>query len=105
MYEAGATAALEIALSDTTTEQARPEASPSFRKQARRPAANDGNARPGLTEAIVDALAEVTCARSKDLAAQLGMDIAEVRNELLDLEKLGIVYRTGQTRGTRWWLG
>ena len=35
----------------------------------------------------------------------LDVPVLVVRQELLDLEKLGIVYRTGQTRGTRWWLG
>ena len=59
-----------------------------------------------LTEAIVDHLAEIdTGAKSKDLAGILGLTLQEVRAELLELEKLGIVYRTGQTRGTRWWLG
>ena len=45
------------------------------------------------------------CAKSKELADRVKADILEVRQELLELEKLGIVYRTGQTRGTRWWLG
>jgi hypothetical protein len=58
-----------------------------------------------LTERLVDTLASQDCASSKDLAALLDAPMLAVRQELLDLEKLGIVYRTGQTRGTRWWLG
>ena len=44
-------------------------------------------------------------AKSADLAARLGMPRAEILSELIELETLGIVYRTGKTRGTRWWLG
>ncbi len=54
---------------------------------------------------MVDALAEAQCAKSKELAERIGANALDVRRELLELEKLGIVYRTGQTRGTRWWLG
>ena len=39
------------------------------------------------------------------LADAVKANILDVRQELLELEKLGIVYRSGQTRGTRWWLG
>lgn len=60
---------------------------------------------PDLTEALVDHLAQVECAKSKELADALGTTIPVVRAELIELEKLGVVYRTGQTRGTRWWLG
>lgn len=58
-----------------------------------------------LTERLVDELARVESAKSKELARSLGAEMLDVRNELLELEKMGIVYRTGQTRGTRWWLG
>jgi predicted ArsR family transcriptional regulator len=58
-----------------------------------------------LTEQVVDLLATMESAKSRELADQLGLTNIQVRNELLDLEKLGIVYRTGRTRGTRWWLG
>ncbi len=60
---------------------------------------------PDLTEALVDQLAQLECAKSKELADALGTTIPVVRTELIELEKLGVVYRTGQTRGTRWWLG
>lgn len=60
---------------------------------------------PDLTEAVVNLLAELESATPKDMADHLNVDLAEVRSELLELEKLGLVYRTGRTRGTRWWLG
>jgi len=58
-----------------------------------------------FTERLLDTLAERESMKSKKLAFALGVPVLDVRNELLELEKLGIVYRTGQTRGTRWWLG
>lgn len=60
---------------------------------------------PGITELLVDLLATLESAKSKELAMRLEVPMVDVRSELLELEKLGIVYRTGQTRGTRWWLG
>ncbi len=58
-----------------------------------------------LTERVVNTLAELGSAKSKDIADKIGVDMLLVREELISLEVLGIVYRTGQTRGTRWWLG
>ncbi len=58
-----------------------------------------------LTERLVDVLAENEPASSRDLAKQLSVSNLSARSELIVLEKLGIVYRTGRTRGTRWWLG
>lgn len=106
LYAAGAEIALEMALTESSNEETTEQQQSAFRQQVQRPkAAGETGGRPGLTEAVVDALAEVECAKSKELAAKLNVDIAEVRAELIELEKLGIVYRTGQTRGTRWWLG
>ena len=42
---------------------------------------------------------------STDLAVALGADKDAVRDALMALERLGRVYRTGQTRGTRWYPG
>lgn len=64
-----------------------------------------GGTSRNLTEKLVDILARQESASSKSLADQLDVALIDVRNELLELEKLGLVYRTGQTRGTRWWLG
>lgn len=58
-----------------------------------------------ITERIVDALAENEGSKSSDLARILRMDPVAIRIELIELEKLGIVYRRGRTRGTRWYLG
>ena len=75
-----------------------------------RPGANgdesaDAPSGTSMTEALVDALATVPYAKSQELADRIGASVLDVRQELIDLEKLGIVYRMGQTRGTRWWLG
>ena len=53
----------------------------------------------------MDLLAELESAKSKTLSERLDAPMLQIRQELLELEKLGIVYRTGQTRGTTWWLG
>ena len=58
-----------------------------------------------FSDRIVHVLAEHGALRSKDLAERLNIPLFDVRQELIELEMLGIVYRTGQTRGTRWWLG
>lgn len=105
LYEAGAEAALSLALADAVVDEAAADRAKVFRRSVQRPAQTSSGGNTHLTEAIVDALAEVECARSKDLAKRVGASVVDVREELLDLEKLGIVYRTGQTRGTRWWLG
>lgn len=61
---------------------------------------------PDLTERLVNHLAELQGgAKTRDLAASLVVPVLDIRHELVDLERLGIVYRTGRTRGTRWWLG
>lgn len=99
LYESGGSAALEIALQDR----------PSRRRGRPRPSAPqpDQELKPTgpLTERVVNLLANRECARSRELAKELDVTPQEVRAELLELEKQGIVYRTGQTRGTRWWLG
>lgn len=107
LYEAGSQAAMALALADPTPADENAQArTRRFRRSVQRPVASGGGGGDTrFTEALVDALAEVECARSKDLARRVGASVAEIRQELIDLEKLGIVYRTGQTRGTRWWLG
>jgi len=67
--------------------------------------ANEPDTEKSLTEILVDELAQVQCAKSRDLARRLNLPMAAVRNELLELEEMGVVVRTGKTRGTRWWLG
>jgi len=59
-----------------------------------------------LIERLVDHLAGFDeGAKSRELANKLDCDVTTVREHLVELERFGIVYRTGQTRGTRWWLG
>jgi len=107
LYVAGAKAAINLALSEDDNVSRDDERVRKFRRSVQRPkqtnASRSGNS--DLTVALVDALAETQCAKSKDLAISVKANVLEVRQELLELEKLGIVYRTGQTRGTRWWLG
>lgn len=98
LYEAGGEAALELALAE------RP---PTRRRRPPAPPVGSGPLKPAgeLTEQIVNLLATQECARSRELAKSLNATPQEIRAELLELEKQGVVYRTGQTRGTRWWLG
>lgn len=126
LYEAGGRSALEIALRELDEQQPRrrrrdrlavpvPLHEPKKENLAMAPtdeaaAQNEQSAgapAPGstLTERLVDLLARVESAKSKEIADALKTDMVEVRQELLELERLGVVYRTGQTRGTRWWLG
>lgn len=56
-------------------------------------------------EVLVNTLAEDAPVKSRDLAEKLDVEYEKVRATLIELERLGVVYRTGQTRGTRWWLG
>ncbi|TNE84210.1 MAG: hypothetical protein EP330_30280 [Deltaproteobacteria bacterium] len=107
LYEAGGAAALEIALEDRPRKKRRrggkrSEADPVETAAAAAPVLSDAGP---LTERVVNLLANRECARSRELAKELDVSPQEIRAELLELEKQGIVYRTGQTRGTRWWLG
>jgi hypothetical protein len=109
LYEAGGRAALAMATADADVpptmepvevieqEPAEPEPEPAIRRKRRED--------EPLTEELVNLLSAVECARSQELADHLGASVLEVRHELIELERLGIVYRTGNTRGTRWWLG
>ena len=58
-----------------------------------------------LEESLVDTLADNEPSGSNDLAKRLELPVLLIRNELVKLERHGIVYRTGHTRGTLWWLG
>jgi uncharacterized Zn finger protein len=99
LYEAGAAAAMAIAHTDLVPAPEDAAAAPRPTRNKKR------DPDEPITEELVNALSAVECARSQDLAEQIGATVADVRQELIELEKLGIVYRTGQTRGTRWWLG
>jgi hypothetical protein len=116
LYVAGARAAHALALRDAappTTRRPRPHAAAVVTPlTTRRPEptemaefADDPSTESTLTELLVDLLAKRESAKSKEIASALDVPMVDVRSELLQLEKLGIVYRTGQTRGTRWWLG
>ncbi len=123
LYEAGSTVALEIAVRDRAdaheirrvplSASSLPAAS-GRRHQSLPPSAEDSMAKiaerlttppADLTERVVNVLAELGSAKSKQIADRIDQEPLEVRAELIELERLGIVYRTGQTRGTRWWLG
>src|SRR5688500_6016876 len=62
--------------------------------EARRTAPKPVLAAPSgeLTARIADELAGRSGARSVDVAEKLGMDAIDVRDELIEMEKLGIVY-------------
>jgi hypothetical protein len=128
LYDAGAEAALELALAELSSpseprkRRARapgstaPEAlvveqepAPPAPAPVREPTAaaeDDDEAPAELSERLVDLIASADeGVKARDLALQLGVDMAVVRRELKDLEAMGVVARTGATRGTRWWLG
>ena len=54
---------------------------------------------------IADSLAANDGEGTRALSRRLGWTQTRARAVLLDMEDLGIVYRTGRTKGTRWWLG
>lgn len=56
-------------------------------------------------EQLADALSRLAPVKARALAKELGREYVEVRDALIKLESHGIAYRTGRTRGTRWWLG
>lgn len=56
-------------------------------------------------EAVVSALSRLKSARISELSDLTGFQIHSVRTVLYKLETLGIVYRSGRARGTRWRLG
>ena len=61
-----------------------------------------------LVERIVDMVMTMEAeggARCPEVARRLDAGVNRVRGELLQLESIGCVYRTGKKRGTRWWVG
>jgi uncharacterized Zn finger protein len=100
LYEAGGAAAREIALE----ERPRRSRIRARRAEAPEPAPALAEQSNELTRRVVNLLANRECAKSRELAKELEVSPQEIRAELLSLEKQGLVYRTGQTRGTRWWL-
>lgn len=56
-------------------------------------------------ERVLAMVSELQPAKSADVAKRMGADQLLLRNELMALERLGKVHRTGQTRGTRWYVG
>jgi uncharacterized Zn finger protein len=108
LYAAGSQAAHRLAVEEDATElldRRRRALESRGRAVLREEALDDDSAERAFTERLVDVLAEMESARTRDLAARLDVSLSEVRAELIELEELGLVYRTGQTRGTRWWLG
>lgn len=60
---------------------------------------------PAIADRIIALLQDTPGAKTSDLAERLGIGQLQIRNELMQLEARGEVSRTGQTRGTRWYLG
>lgn len=58
-----------------------------------------------LTKRLLDAIGTKGGATSQDLAAALGVTVSKIREALVDLLELGIVYRTRTPDGIRWSLG
>lgn len=60
---------------------------------------------PHMVERLVNRIADEPGLRTGALALTVAYDIAVVRQELCELEELGIVYRRGRGPATRWYLG
>ena len=140
LYEAGADAARELALTEIPDDGRRrrrpagpklvsfeaPEPTEEFHAEAMEPEVPErlesppelvpaepepepepaADADADLGERLVDLLAEADHGVStKWLAESLGERTIKVRKELVELEEMGVVSRTGSTRATRWWLG
>ena len=112
LYDAGSQAARDIALKETPEESDEGRTKPRGRRHSvgivsasTRLTAQPTEDRADITELLVNLLAEMQPVSSTKLSKVLGTERLTIRNELLELEKLGIVYRTGATRGTRWHLG
>jgi transposase-like protein len=79
--------------------------------KASRPAPKKRSARaaaaelPHMVERLVNRIADEPGLRTRALALTVAYDIAVVRQELRELEELGIVYRRGRGPATRWYLG
>lgn len=58
-----------------------------------------------ISDRILSMLTEQGDRKTNDFAEDLNVTMAEVRDELQTLEELDLIYRTGQTRATRWFLG
>ncbi len=59
----------------------------------------------GLRESILAQVTKSPGEKTSEIADALEIAQLQVRNELMQMESRGEVYRTGQTRGTRWFLG
>lgn len=108
LLEAGREAALTLALAETDTRRRRRRRAAAPPPPVEIPVAEapDDSSETTLTERLVDLLADADeGSKTRDLADALGLTVPDIRDELVSLEELGIVYRTGRTRGTRWWLG
>jgi uncharacterized Zn finger protein len=117
LYDAGAAAALAIALAERPGEGPRRRRGRSTvpvvsRQAAPRlpppPAARrKGAAAPDdLTEQIVDVLAgRENGATTREVSLALGVNAARVQEELDEIANLGLVYRTGRGAMVRWFLG
>lgn len=57
------------------------------------------------SDRIMTVLGESPGVKTSDLAERMGVPQLQIRNEIMQLEQQGLVHRTGQTRGTRWYPG
>ncbi len=122
LYDAGALVAEQIALADAPAKKRRSFLSATTDMAPRRRVSSAGPAMlsfsapewstpaaqeaqdDDLTEAIVDILSDGNGYRARDIAENLGVELALLRRELREMELQNTVRRTGRTRGTRWWL-
>jgi uncharacterized Zn finger protein len=94
LYEAGAKAAIELALAEG------PESDQRWRRARTEVLPLDED----WTEKVVDALCSIEPATDKQVAAKLQAGVHEVRRELLELETQGMVVRTANRDGSANWM-
>jgi predicted ArsR family transcriptional regulator len=70
---------------------------------SRTPVADDPT--QGLTERLVDYLAYYDGSSADELSRALAVPKAQIRDELLELERLGLVFRSAVNRMSRWHVG
>lgn len=106
LYEAGAAAAVAIALAEGEPDGLRRRRGRSAIPQTVVPVNEPQQVQEDITERIVDLLADAEDgATAETLAKQLGVSVERARAELDELSALGLVSRSGRGADRRWWLG
>lgn len=111
IYEAGAVKVREVldAIPDRPAKRRprlpEPRAAEPAPTEPTAPSAPPASVGGGLTEALVELLADDPGLGSTELAERLGTTVSSVREELVAMEDLGLVLRETDGESVRWYLG